>query len=51
MLRGAVNDPGRRNVTRGEVEAIHQDLNRLRHEMSAVTVRIDALEERVKSEL
>lgn len=51
MLRGAVNDPGRRNVTRGEAEAIHQDLNRLRHEMSAVTVRIDALEERVKSEL
>jgi ubiquinone biosynthesis protein UbiJ len=49
MLRGAVNDPSRRNVSRGEVEAIHEDLNRLRNDMSALTVRIDMLEERVKS--
>jgi ubiquinone biosynthesis protein UbiJ len=49
MLRGAVSDPGRRNVSRGEVEAIHQDLNRLRNDMSALTVRVDMIEERVKS--
>jgi hypothetical protein len=55
MLRSAVNDSAskdstRRNVTRGEVEAIHHDLNRLRHEMSALTVRVGMIEERVKSE-
>jgi ubiquinone biosynthesis protein UbiJ len=50
MLRGAVNDPGRRYVTRGEVEAVHQDLNRLRNDMSALTVRVDMIEEREKSE-
>jgi ubiquinone biosynthesis protein UbiJ len=50
MLRGAVNDPGRRYVTRGEVEAIHEDLNRLRHDMSALTVRIDMIEEHMKTE-
>jgi hypothetical protein len=49
MLRGAVNESARRNIARGEVEAIHQDLNRLRHEMSALTVRIDMIEEHVKS--
>jgi ubiquinone biosynthesis protein UbiJ len=50
MLRGAVNDSARRNIARGEVEAIHHDLNRLRHEMSALTVRIDMIEEHMKSE-
>jgi ubiquinone biosynthesis protein UbiJ len=50
MLRGAVSDSARRSVARGEMEAIHQDLNRLRHEMSALTVRIDMIEEREKSE-
>jgi ubiquinone biosynthesis protein UbiJ len=49
MLRGAVSDPSRRNVSRGEVEAIHQDLNRLRNDVSALTVRVDMIEERVKS--
>jgi hypothetical protein len=31
MLRAAVNDLARENVTPGEVEAIHYDLNRLHH--------------------
>jgi hypothetical protein len=31
------------------VEAIHQDLNRLRNDMSALTVRVDMIEECVKS--
>jgi hypothetical protein len=50
MLRGAVNDPGRRTVSRGEVEVIHQDLNRMRNDMSALTVRVEMIEERGKPE-
>ena len=49
-LRGTISDAGRRGISRGEVEAIHDDLNRLRHEMSALTVRIDMIEERAKAE-
>lgn len=48
MLRGAINEPARKNITRGEVEAIHQDLNRLRNEISALMVRVEMIEERVK---
>lgn len=50
LLRAAVNDIAKENVTPGEVEAIHHDLNRLRHEMSALTVRVDMIEEREKAE-
>jgi hypothetical protein len=50
MLRGAVNESARRSVARGEVDAIHQDLNRLRHDMSALTVRVEMIEEHVTSE-
>jgi hypothetical protein len=38
------------NVTPGEVEAIHHDLNRLRHEMSELAVRVEMIEEREKAE-
>jgi hypothetical protein len=50
LLRAAVNDIAKENVTRGEVEAIHYDLNRLRHDMSALTVRVDMIEERETAE-
>ncbi len=50
MLRTAINDLARENVTPGEVEAIHYDHNRLRHEMSALTVRVDMIEERQRSD-
>src|SRR5262249_30485126 len=46
MVRAAVNDIARENVTPGEVEAIHHDLNQLRHDMSALTARLEILEER-----
>src|SRR5258708_21625104 len=46
LLRAAVNDIAKENVTPGEVEAIHHDLNRLRHEMSALAVRVEELERR-----
>jgi hypothetical protein len=49
-LRAAVNDSARRNIARGEVEAIHHDLNRLRHDISALMVRVAMIEEHMKSE-
>lgn len=50
LLRAAVNDIAKENVTPGEVEAIHHDLNRLRHDMSSLTVRVDMIEEREKAD-
>ena len=50
LLRAAVNDFAKENVTPGEVEAIHHDLNRLRHEMSELAVRVEMIEEREKAE-
>jgi ubiquinone biosynthesis protein UbiJ len=49
-LRGAVNASARKNVARAEVEAIHGDLSRLRQEIAALTVRVDVIEERMKSD-
>jgi len=46
MIRAAVNDIAKVDVTAGEVEAMHEDLNRLRHEVSELTVRIEELEGR-----
>jgi len=40
----------RKNVTPGEVEAIHHDLNRLWHKVSELTVRVEMIEEREKPE-
>jgi hypothetical protein len=48
-LHGAVNDAARRIVARGEVEAIHYELSRLRQVMSTLTVRVGMIEERMKS--
>src|SRR6266481_3165188 len=50
LLRAAVNDFAKENVTPGEVEAIHHDLNRLPQEVSALTVRVEMIEEREKPE-
>ena len=50
LLRAAVNDIAKENVTPGEVKAIHHDLNRLQHEMSALAVRVEMIEEREKAE-
>jgi ubiquinone biosynthesis protein UbiJ len=46
MVRAAVNDLAKENVTPGEMEAVHEDLNRLRLEMDSVITRIEQLEER-----
>src|SRR5262249_25839672 len=48
MVRAAVNDIARENVTPGEVEAIHHDLNQLRHDISALPARHKITEERAR---
>jgi hypothetical protein len=50
-LRGTVSDSARgiisRTIARGEMEAIHHDLNRLRHDISALMVRVAMIEEHI----
>jgi hypothetical protein len=48
MARAAVNDLAKENVTPGEMEAVHDDLTRLRREVDELTVRLEAVEERNK---
>src|SRR5215813_791457 len=40
MIRAAVNDIARVDVTAGEVEVMHDDINRLRTEVTELTVRV-----------
>jgi hypothetical protein len=49
LLRSAVNDIAKENVTPGEVEAIHQDLTQLQHDVVSLQVRMDQIEEREKT--
>ena len=44
MIRAAVNDIAKVDVTSGEVEAMHHDLNRLRQEVSDLTARVELVE-------
>lgn len=44
MLKSAFNDFAMTNVTRGEIEALHDDVNRVQAEHSALSVRITTLE-------
>jgi hypothetical protein len=46
MIRAAVNDIARVDVTAGEVEAMHDDINRLRSEVTELSVRVEVLEGR-----
>jgi len=46
MIRAAVNDIASVGVAAGEVEAMHNDINRLRTEVTELTVRVDELEGR-----
>jgi ubiquinone biosynthesis protein UbiJ len=48
MIRAAVNDLAKENVTSGEMEAVHDDLTQLRREVDELTVRLEAIEERNK---
>jgi FtsZ-binding cell division protein ZapB len=44
MLRDAVNDFARENVTAGEIESVHTDLNRLQEKTLDLDTRLRALE-------
>jgi outer membrane murein-binding lipoprotein Lpp len=44
MIRAAVNDISKVDVTAGEVEVTHEDINRLRSEVTELAVRVDELE-------
>jgi ubiquinone biosynthesis protein UbiJ len=48
LMRAAVNDIAKENVTSGEMEAVHDDLTQLRQEVDGLTVRIEMIEERQK---
>jgi ubiquinone biosynthesis protein UbiJ len=48
LLRAAVNDIAKENVTPGEMEAVHDDLTQLRQEVDLLTARLEVLEERQK---
>lgn len=44
LLRAAVNDMGRTNITAGEVEAMHADIDRALAELRELTARVVTLE-------
>lgn len=44
MLRAALNDFAKTNVSSGEIEAIHEDLNRLQHQALEFDARLSNLE-------
>ena len=48
LVRAAVNDIAKENVTPGEMEAVHNDLTQLRREVDTLTARIEIVEERQK---
>jgi chromosome segregation ATPase len=46
MIRAAVNDIARTDITSGEVEALRHDLNRVQRELAQLAARVDAIEDR-----
>jgi archaellum component FlaC len=44
MIRSAINDVARENVTVGEVAAIHDDLNRLQRNYHDLAVKVEMIE-------
>jgi ubiquinone biosynthesis protein UbiJ len=45
MIRSALNDKARVEITAGEIEAMHHDINRVIQDMAALQTRMDKLEE------
>src|SRR5262249_132142 len=43
MIRAALNDMARENVTAGEVEALHDDVDRVQNELGELAVRVEAI--------
>jgi hypothetical protein len=46
-LKAAINDMGRTNITAGEVEALHADIDRLQNEGIEVATRLATMEQRL----
>jgi hypothetical protein len=44
LIRAAVNDMARTDVTAGEIEALHHDVNRFQRQLLELTTRVEALE-------
>jgi hypothetical protein len=47
MVRAAINDMARTDVSAGEVEAVHQDIERVQSELMAVAVRLAIVERKL----
>jgi ubiquinone biosynthesis protein UbiJ len=50
LLRSAVNDIVKENVTPGEIEAVHQELTQVQRDVVSLQVRVEQIEEREKSD-
>jgi ubiquinone biosynthesis protein UbiJ len=48
MVRAAINDIAKTNITSGEVEALHDDVNRLQDRQNELEARLLTLEETTK---
>jgi hypothetical protein len=46
MIRAAIHDMGNTRVTEGEVEVIHEDVNRVQQGLADLTTRVEELEGR-----
>jgi DnaJ-domain-containing protein 1 len=46
MIRAALNDMARTNVTAGEVEAIHTDINRLNADYRDLAIEVEIIKRR-----
>ena len=44
LVKAAINDMARINITAGEVEALHDDIDRLAGEQSEIKARLNLLE-------
>jgi hypothetical protein len=51
LVRAAVNDIGKTSITAGEVEAMHDDIDRVQTENIALATRIATLERRIGDRL
>jgi hypothetical protein len=51
LVRAAVNDISKTNITAGEVEAMHDDIDRVQTENIALATRIATLERRIGDRL
>jgi hypothetical protein len=44
MIRGGIHDMVRTRVTAGEMDSLHEDVNRMQQGLAALTMRVDILE-------